>query len=161
MTDKREMILSRLFTVLQGVPGVATDPETGGPCVYRNRDELPDNKRPGILLLDANEVAEEKAKDRNRLSKSPDLVMIKPEIYVTLTTAKPQNEGQGEALSAMRSAVLKAVLLDDTLNDLCGVGKGGEMQYAGSLTDMARGQPMEGEIGIMISFTYIFKPTEL
>jgi hypothetical protein len=159
--DKREQILARLFAVLQAVPSVGTDPETNGPCVYRNRDDLPDTKRPAILLLDASEVANESVKEHGRLSKSPNFVTLKPEIFAVLPSSQPQNIGVGQALSNMRADILAAVLNDSQLNALCSVGGGGQMQYAGGLTDMARGQPMLGEIGIMIWFTYVFKPQEL
>jgi hypothetical protein len=159
MTDKRELILSRLFTILQGIQGVATDPYTGGPCVYRNRDQLPDQLRPGILLLDGDEEANQTARQNQRPGKSPNLMTIKPEVYVSLTTAKPDNTTIGADLNAFRILILKAVLTDNTLQGYC--DNGGELWYNATITDLARGRAMMGEMGLAFWLTYALIPSQL
>lgn len=61
--------------------------------------------------------------------------------------------------NALRVAILKAVLKDTTLQML--VGTNGEVFYSGCMTDLARGRTMDGEMGLMLHITCVFKPTEL
>ena len=51
MTDKREQILVRLLGVAQGLPGIA--------AAFRNKDEISDRQRPCIVILDADEAADD------------------------------------------------------------------------------------------------------
>lgn len=149
--DRREQILSRLFDVLKTVPG---------PVVHvRNRGDLPPDMRPGLTMLDADEQASEKAFNRGRIAAAPNLVVMTPEIYVTLKSQKPSNATTGQDLNTLRAAILKAVLLDRGLQDL--VGTNGEIRYDGCITDLARGRDMIGEIGISVSFVYPLNPDEL
>lgn len=151
MTDKREMILARLFAVLKDIPGVVT-------CV-RNRGELPDDKRPAITLLDSDETAQDKAFNRGRIAASPNFISLQPEIYVTLDSRKPDNKLIGQDLNVLRARILKAVLTDGTLVSLCGTN--GEIRYLGCITDLARGRAMDGETGLTFAFIYVLNPSEL
>jgi hypothetical protein len=164
--DRREAILSRVFALLQATPGVATDPYTGAACVYRDRDQLPDELRPGILLIDADEEADQQARDMTgRPGRAPNIVWIKPEIYVLLKVTKPQNLGTGTNLNTFRTAIVKAIMNDSvspdagTLRALC--GSNGEVWYHGCITDLARGRTMLGEMGIAFWFRYTLHPSEL
>lgn len=150
MTDKREQILSALFTVLQGVEGIEEDA-----CV-RNRDQLPATKRPAILLLDGDEEGQRAADGRGRIAAAPNLVILKPEIYFALEDRKPQNEDVGQDSNAMRAKILKAVLSDMSLTGLCH-----NVFYAGAVTDLAKNREMQGQMGLAIEFTYYLKPAEL
>jgi hypothetical protein len=145
MIDKRELILSRLYDILALTEGVVE--------VVRNRGELPADKRPAILLLDGDEESQERARDRGRIGRSPNLVTLRPEVYVALDPAKPHNLVTGQRLNEFRGMILAAVLTDATLQDL--VGTNGEVFYAGCITDLARGRSMEGEMGLVFAFTYV------
>jgi hypothetical protein len=159
--DRREEILTRVFDLLKTVPNVATDPYDNLPCVYRNRDELPPNMRPGILLLDADEQANQHERDKNRPGRSPNTVTMKPEIYVCLDPGKPDNANFGPRLNAFRQDIIRILTTDDTLASAVGIGSGGEIFYAGAITDMARGRQLLGEIGIAFWLTYPLIPNEL
>jgi len=151
MSDKRELILARLFIVLGTIPGVDA-------CV-RNRGDLPVNKRPAITLLDGDESAKESTFDRGRMGASPNIVVMSPEIYVVLADNKQSPQLIGPALNAFRAAIIKAVLTDAELQNL--VGGNGEIRYEAAVTDLARGRTIDGEIGIHISFKYVINPNEL
>jgi hypothetical protein len=148
MTDRREQILAKLETILAAIDGVQ--------FCGRNRDQLPDGKRPAILLLDGDEEGGRSADHRNRIGASPNLVLMKPEIYFALDDRKPQNENVGQDANAMRVKILKAVLNDQGLTGLCT-----NVFYAGVITDLARGREMIGQMGLMFEFTYALKPSEL
>lgn len=149
--DKREIILLRLFAVLSAVDGVTT--------YVRNRGHLPDDKRPAIYLLDGDEAADDRAFDRGRLSESPNLVSLDPEVYIALDGRGPDNARVGEDLNAFRVKIVKAVLFDATLKAL--IGTNGQIKYRGCVTDLARGRAMNGEMGIHFTLIYHFKPSEL
>lgn len=148
MTDRREQILSTIFSTLQAVPGFET-------CV-RNRDQLPADKRPALILLDGDEEARRDADARGRAAYSDNRVILKPEVYIVLETRKPKNENLGQDLNAFRALVLKALLTTSAITDLCS-----NVFYAGSITDLAKERIMEGQVGIAIEYTYLLKPNEL
>lgn len=150
MTDKREQILSTLYASLVSVPGMTAD------TVFRNRDQLPDDKRPAILLLDGDEEGHAQADGRNRIASAPNLVTMKPEIYFAIEDRKPQNEDVGPDVNAMRAKILKTVLNDQSVIGLCT-----NVFYAGLITDLAKGRDMIGQMGLSINFTYYLKPSEL
>ncbi len=148
MTDKREQILSAIFEVLQGVTGFES-------CV-RNRDQLPNEKRPALILLDGDEEARRDADGRGRVGSSPNRVTMKPEIYIVFDTRKPRNENLGEDLNAARASVLKALIEAPSIAVLCE-----SIFYGGCITDLAKGRVMEGQVGLAIEFTYFLKFSEL
>ena len=51
MTDRREMILTRLLEIAVGVDGIV--------AAFRNKDEISEKQRPTIVILDADEVADD------------------------------------------------------------------------------------------------------
>lgn len=148
MADKREQILSKLFEVLQTVDGVQS-------CT-RNRDQLPAEKRPAIVLLDSDEAAKPSADGRQRIASSPNLVVMSPEIYLALDSRKPDNELTGEDLNALRAKVLSAVLTNQALTGLCE-----NVFYRGCVNDLAKDRTMDGQMGLVIEFTYYLKPADL
>ncbi len=154
-TDKRELILARLFEVLQAVTVDGIDIVA---CV-RNRDQLEADMRPGILLLDADEEARPDADHRGRAAAAPNRIELKPEIYIAMDSRKPANEGIGADLNKFRAAVLKAVLSDVTLATLAGGSS--NLFYMGMVSDLARGRNLEGEMGLMIVISYVLRPSEL
>ena len=147
MTDRREMILTRLLEIAVGVDGIVT--------VFRNKDEISERQRPAIVILDADEAADD-AVPSSRPSRAPRRVAMTPEIYILLG-AKP--EELGSVINALRARFVKSVLGDSQLGSI--VGTNGDIRYEGCATALARGRSMEGEMGVSFSFTYVLRPEEL
>ena len=149
MTDKREQILVRLLGIAQALPGIA--------AAFRNKDEISDRQRPCIVILDADEAADDA--DPSGLARRPNAprrVGMTPEIYLMLG-AKP--EDVGTAINGFRAAFIKAVLTDPELATI--VGSNGDIRYEGCATGLARGRNMEAEMGLSFTFSYILRPDEL
>jgi hypothetical protein len=147
MTDRREMILTRLLEIARSVEGIIT--------AFRNKDEISEKQRPAIVILDADEAAND-ADPTSRPARSPRRISVTPEIYILLG-AKP--EDLGTAINVLRARLVKAVLTDTSL--LAILGSNGEARYEGCATALARGRTMEGEMGVSFSFTYVLRPEEL
>ena len=147
MTDRREMILTRLLEIAVGVDGIV--------AAFRNKDEISERQRPAIVILDADEAADD-ADPNSRPSRAPRRVAMTPEIYILLG-AKP--EDLGTAINTLRARFVKAVLGDAQLRLI--VGSNGDLRYEGCATALARGRSMEGEMGVSFSFTYVLRPEEL
>lgn len=149
--DRRELILDATFEALKLVPGILS--------AYRNRGELPEDKRPAITMLDADERADERAFDKGRLASAPNIMVLRPEIYILLTNKEPKNEGVGQELSVLRREVLKVTLWNNTLKNI--VGSNGEIRFEGCSTDMASGRSMQGQMQVHLAFKYPLIPNEL
>ena len=147
MTDRREMILTRLLEIAVGVEGIV--------AAFRNKDEISERQRPAIVILDADEAADD-ADPASRPSRAPRRVAMTPEIYILLG-AKP--EDLGNVINTLRARFVKAVLGDAQLSLI--VGSNGDLRYEGCATALARGRSMEGEMGVSFSFTYVLRPEEL
>jgi len=147
MTDRREMILVRLLEIARGIEGII--------AAVRNRDEISEKQRPAIVILDADEAADD-ADPSSRPTRSPRRVAMTPEIYIMLG-AKP--EELGTAINALRAQLVKAILTDTGL--LAILGSNGEARYEGCATALARGRSMEAEMGVSFSFAYVLRPEEL
>ena len=147
MTDRRELILVRLLEIAKGIEGIAG--------AFRNRDEISEKQRPAIVILDADEAADD-ADPTTRPSRSPRRVAMTPEIYILLG-AKP--EELGSVINAVRARFVKSVLRDSQLGSI--VGTNGDIRYEGCATALARGRSMEGEMGVSFSFTYVLRPEEI
>lgn len=152
MVDKREQVLTRIFAVLETIPGVVSH--------VRNRVELSDDKRPALYLLDGDETADETAFGKGRLNASPNIITLKPEVWVSLENRQPKNENLGQDLNAYRVLLIKAMLNDSQLIALTG-GDFGNIRYMGAVTDLARGRDTAGVMGLMFAFVYMLKPSEL
>lgn len=151
--DRRELISQRVFAILQTVPNIES--------YVRNRAEMPDDKRPCIIYLDADErtILKPIPQNNSNLSTQPEALEFNPEIYVSLEARKPNNENVGQDLNAYRMVILKKLFEDTALKEL--LGPNGKIQYKGCVTDLARGRPMNGELGLDIAFVYFLKPSEL
>ena len=147
MTDRREMILTRLLEIAVGLDGIF--------AAFRNKDEISERQRPAIVILDADEAADD-ADPASRPSRAPRRVAMTPEIYILLG-AKP--EDLGTAINSLRARFVKAVLGDAPLSLI--VGSHGDIRYEGCATALARGRSMGGEMGVSFSFTYVLRPEEL
>jgi hypothetical protein len=149
MSDKREAILTRLVEIAKTTPGIVV--------VFRNKDEISDRQRPCIVILDADEAADDgDPSGMPRRPNAPRRVAMTPEFYVMLG-AKPEHIGT--ELNIFRAAILKAVLTDVALASL--VGTNGDIRYEGCATALARGRMMEGEMGLSFTFAYVLRPNEL
>jgi len=158
--DRREQILLHLFSTLKSVPGFAT--------YWRDRGEVPPEDPetkapllPAAIMLDG----KEQVKVATTLLRSygtrvpPMEVTLLPQVWVVLMPAKNvTNVGQGEALSAFRIAILKAIVTDDNLVAL--LGGNGEIEYRGSETDMQSGSSLLGQMRLDFALTYALNPAE-
>ncbi len=158
--DRRNEIVERLYTVLSALSITLTTGEIPAGNFVRNRNELPASLVPGIILLDADEVKDQRSLQPpagRQLPPSACLMRMTPEIYVVLDVRKPHNADVGADLNLARAAILKAVLTDRTLQDLCGAN--GQIVYDGCVTDLARNRTMKGQLGISLTFVYpLFTP---
>jgi hypothetical protein len=140
MTDKREAILAQLGTVLTAL---VTD-ET---FFFRNALEVPENKRPSIILNDADDTLDERlnpyGKGKPPVQGIP--VSMTPEVFVLL--ADGGQDDIGPQLNDWRAKVIKAVLSDATLKGLCH-----EIQYLGFTSALANGRTMEGQAKLTFAF---------
>ena len=160
VADRRSMLLARLETMLSSmVITLSTGTIPAGNFV-RNRDELPAEKTPGIILLDADETKDPRfVQNQGRGSRpGPGMMKMTPEIYVVLDVRKPQNKNVGEDLILARAVIMDAVLHDTTLQAITGAG--GSIVYDGCYTDLARNRQMKGQMGLSFTFGYPFIPDE-
>lgn len=147
MPDVREEILARLVAIGTQVPGIVS--------AGRNRVALSETARPAIIVLDADEAAEED--DRaSRPGQAPQLVVMTPELFVL--AGKPAAE-IGAELNAFRRRIVRRVLTDGPLLGLA--GPNGFVRYAGCATALAVGRSMEGEMSLSFAIRYVLRPMEL
>ena len=115
VNDRRQLILNQLYVLLGGL----TIPLLGGPTgavsivpgnIVHNRNELPKQKVPGIIILDADEIKDPRAQLRERgLAETrvpSNIIKMTPEIYVVLDTRGIDNQNGGEDLNTARLAIL-------------------------------------------------------
>jgi hypothetical protein len=168
INDRRAKILARLDYILNGLSITLTDASVVTGKFVHNRNELPKEKVPGIILLDADEVSDPstlRAVQGRQLPMGAKLMRMTPEIYAVLDVRIPNNVNVGEDLNLMRAAILNAIYHDtaDTqgpsLSDIC--GSNGTVIYDGCVTDLARNRTMKGQLGISVSFVYPLFPQEL
>lgn len=161
--DRRVLILQELERLLSTLDIELTTGRIPAGNFVRNRNELPADKVPGIILLDGDEKPDPRFKrpniGRDLQTVPPQMMAMTPEIYVVLDVRKPQNKNVGEDLTVARSAILKAIILDRTLYQICDTN--GQITYDGLVTDLARNRTMQGQMGMVFTFSYPFIPGEL
>jgi hypothetical protein len=162
--DRRQEILDRLEALLSGMTiSLAGDGSTTStPALIpagnfvRNRNELPADKLPGIILLDADEVNDYSLvpkSGRVMSQMATQILKMTPEIYIVLDTGrKPHNKNAGKDLNLARLAIMGKIIPDSTIQELC--GSFGKVVYDGSITDFARNRVMKGQMGLSITFSY-------
>lgn len=159
--DRRDRILQQLFDILSKLQIEMTTGVIKPGNFARNRNELPAEKVPGILLLDADEVWDPRTPElssRGDAKMTPGLLRMTPEIYVTLEVRKPLNTNVGKDLNFARAKIIGAIVNDPVLAQL--VGANGQIKYDGCVTDLARNRTMVGQLGLSFTFVYPFVPTE-
>lgn len=154
------MILARLNAILASLAVTLTTGPIAAGNIAHNRDELPAEKVPGIILLDADEVKDPRFPPTQGRSErpGPGLMRMTPEIYVVLEVRKPQNLNVGEDLNTARATIIKLVLHDTVLQTI--TGSNGSITYDGCVTDLARNRTMKGQMGLSFTFAYPFIPDE-
>lgn len=163
--DRRQMILDRLVELLQGFTIQLTGTTLSGPLetqFVHNRGELPSEKAPGVILLDADEARDPRftAKPSGRNTPiRPQVMRMTPEIYLVLDVRKPLNQNVGTDLGLARAKLLALIMLDPVLSQI--VGANGDIVYDGCLTDLARNRTMRGQMGVSFTFVYPLNPTDL
>lgn len=156
MQDKREMILSRLLTLLGTVNG---GPETLS--VFRNRAEIPSEKLPALVLLDGKEVLKNPQAVHTRGgARAPGIFELTPQVFIVLKPRDTiENTGVGEELSGLRMRVLNAFTWDDELNAL--LGANGELMHTGHISDLQTGSTVVGQMQLYFQLTYVLDPSDL
>jgi hypothetical protein len=169
--DRRDEILNQLFALLSGLTitlsadNASLQLPTQIPAgnIVRNRNELPKNLVPGIIMCDADELNNRSMvrpkRGQTETGIPPQLIDMTPEIYVVLDVRKPTNVNVGADLDLARLAILAVILPDETLQSI--VGANGDIIYDGSVTDLARNRTMEGQLGLSVTFTYPLLPSEV
>jgi hypothetical protein len=147
MIDTREQILSRLETIFATITPTVT--------VHRNRLRIPDEQLPAVAMLDGDESPDDTGYGRGRPANGPIIVTMRPEIYAF---AGGKQDTVGTTLNTLRTAILGAVLNDETLLGLC---KDGDVRYEGYSTGLAQGRSLEGELAIAFAFVYVLRPAAL
>lgn len=159
--DRRGLITARLFELFSGLTIPLTASQIPAGHFVHNRNELPGEKLPGIIVLDADETRDPTALMRpgRELAPGPSLMRMTPEIYVVLDGRQPQNKFVGEDLNLARAEILAKVLHDPEL--LFITGSNGGIIYDGCVTDLARNRTMKGQLGMSITFVYPLIPGEM
>jgi hypothetical protein len=150
--DKRELILSRLLTILETV-------DITGVTIHRDRAEFEEAELPVVVLLDGSETAAVAAGQRGA-GRAPQVMMMTPQVfYVPVPSENNRNEGIPAKLSEARIKIIKAILQDGPLADL--QGSNGYIEYRGTVTDMQTGAEVTGQMQLEFALTYTFDPTRL
>jgi hypothetical protein len=154
--DTREQILSRLAAIAVDLSGFKS--------AVRNRGLRDNEKRPAVIILDGDEAPvlthggrQNRAHAGRTMSMTPQVMAMKPELYVLMDEARPQNEDLGPALNAKRVQFVKAIAEDDQLLAL--LGSNGGILYNGCVTDLKSGMPLSGQMRLDFMFSYTFFPT--
>lgn len=151
--DTREAILTRMHVNMDAVTGMVSK--------VRNRGLLSNEKRPGMVLLDGDEtprlsVDTRRIKGRAALM-APQIVQLRPEVYILLPEGRPQNESVGQELNAYRIAYMKAMWEDPTLATI--LGSNSTLVYNGCTTDLKSGSSLSGQMRLDFIANYLLQPT--
>lgn len=156
VVDRRQMIIDRLGVILGGLTITLTSGVIASGNFVHNRNDLPTEMLPGIILLDGDEKKAVLPADRPQgrpSNRARDQVMtMQPEIYVVLDFRKPNNVLSGEDVNTARLAILAAIMTDATLFAL--LGAEGGFAYLGCVTDFAANRTMNGALGISLALSY-------
>jgi hypothetical protein len=156
--DRREAILSRLFTVLSGISDFA--------AVYRNRPVIASAAtRPALHLFDAHESRDDRLPETAFRTLGTTAIRMTPEIYISLVGAP---EDVGLSVNSLRIAVLKAIFADilpegvtqvtGSLGDL--VTASGDVVYEGCSTALTMASGVESEMVFPLLISYPLKNSD-
>lgn len=153
--DNRELILDRLLVLGKTLPGIKDG--------WRNRGQRKNDQRPCVVVMDGDESSSVGQAPRGRgASFSPQVVVMRPEIYILMDEKRPVNENNdgvniGTELNSFRIALMNILAKDAQLLAL--LGPNGNIAYEGCVTDLKSGANASGEMRIDFTFTYPFVPT--
>jgi hypothetical protein len=147
MEDRREQILSRLVEIAKGIDGG----ELGAISVFRNRSEVSGPQRPAIVILDADEKADDRDRSSRRPANAPRIIIMMPEVSILVAAA---SANVGSSLNALRFKLILAVMNDADLISLS-CGSAGDIAYEGAATDFARERTMSGEMVVSFTINYL------
>lgn len=146
MRDRREEILDRLTAIAQSL--------FAQNAVFRNRDEVPEDPRPAILINDGDESSPDP--DPAMRSLSGTLAVMTPIITVF---ADPVNKEAAKIVAAKRAALLAAIMQDSTLLSI--TGPNGFIRYVGFSTTDELGRRRAASGAMAFSFRYPLLASEL
>jgi hypothetical protein len=133
--------MARLLTIAAAVPGVA----------YTARNDLgvDDVALPAIVVLDGDEQIPDMGARLAGKIKAARLVTMSAEVHI-LQDGEPAT--LGSELNALRVAVIRAILDDATLASI--VGANGAIDPVGCSVGFAQGTRLQGELALVVRFTY-------
>lgn len=143
MADAREAILSRLEEICAGVQGITS--------VERNKLELTNLQRPGVIIQDGSEQmldqpsAQRAATQVARMELSPKIVIM----------VRADAADSGPLMSTFRGRILSAVINDATLLSLT------RIKFDGLVVPEPTPESREPKMEINFVFTYPFRITDL
>jgi hypothetical protein len=147
VADQREAILSRLAALCGAVSGIN--------AVGRNRLDVGDMLRPAVVVLDGSESFRD-APDGTRI----DVIQrmdLSPEIMIFVRGGNGTEAGSLMAL--YRTRIVAAILSDSELAGI--VTTNGGIRYQGCAVAMPDAEAQEHRIDISMTFSYVFKLSEL
>jgi hypothetical protein len=163
MTDQREAIMQQIETLLASVDGIRG--------VYRDRGELPpQEKTPGIVLLDGKEEIKNKLAGYNFTAMPPAIFTLLPQIFLVLSVRDTVDNSTLDGvdspvwseLSSFRIKIIRAMATDETLVAM--IGDNGSVEYRGFDSDMQTGSTI-GSLGATMQFhfaiSYVLDPSDL
>lgn len=151
--DMREDALNRVLEIMGTVPGIVTH--------VRNRGLRQNEHRPGMVLLDGDETPRTSLDTRRlqgrAMMMAPQIVQLRPEMYILMQEGRPNNDGLGPDINAFRIAFLKKLWEDTTLATI--LGSNGSIVYNGCVTDLKSGSALTGQMRLDFIMNYVLKPT--
>lgn len=153
MTDRREIILQRLVTIIEGVQGIQ--------AVERNFIRPDEDLLPAVVVFDGDEaIADIPNPERWKDPSAPQMMTMRPEIYVRTAF---HHSRVGTEMNILRARIHKALTADGQLTAHVGAGRGGNgrIMLERVQTGLGVGRTMEGEMILHYAFTYILSPSEL
>lgn len=138
MSDVREQILSRIFSILEGIKDFN--------AVIRNVDEFPEKGRPVASLIDGDEI---KSDTSRAVWDQPYVMDMRPMIAIGVSSTP---DGIGPDVNALRAKVLKTILTDSQLKGI--IGRNGRIVYDGLSGKLSQGSLMACDMQLNFAISY-------
>jgi hypothetical protein len=149
--DKRELILARIAALLVDLPGTVS--------TVRNRALLDNDVRPATILLDGDEFARLTGDKRGRQRMSPQVMELRPQIFIVMDVRAVQNENIGQDMNAIRFELVRSLASDQELLDL--IGTNGNIALIRAETDLKSGSAVKGQMRLDFTLTYLLDPYQV
>lgn len=144
--DRREEILQRLVVIAK-VAGVKK--------VFRNENTPNETDLPAVIVLDADEKADE-GDPEGRGPLGPRRMVMVPQLFIVLPGAA---KSVGTTLNGLRALLIDAVASDATLTAMTNNHRGARL--LASQTSLAWGRSMMGEMGLSFAIPYLLHPGQV